>query len=92
MSDRKIVIDEKQAESILDFYGVFGIPIAGDLKDAVKAFRAEQNFENQQKVKICLCKDICENPHPSFKDPIWDLVKTEARKIIEEEDLCRSTN
>lgn len=80
-TSQKIVINEKDAEAILKFHEFFNIPMVPGLEEAVKEFIASPTFENQQKVKLFVCKDIFENPHEGFQDPMWDIPKENAKNI-----------
>ena len=75
--EQKVVISPEDCNAALDFWRHFNIPIPSDLQDAFDSFSKEPNFENQEKVKLQICKAISTTDHEAFKDDMFS-------KIVEE--------
>ena len=75
--DNKVVISPEDCNAALDFWRHFDIPIAAGLQTAMDAFAADPTFENQEKVKLEVCRAISETDHEAFKDEMF-------KRIVEE--------
>jgi hypothetical protein len=75
--EKKIVISPEDCNAALDFWRHFNIPIPSNLQSAFDAFTADSSFENQEKVKLEVCRAISETDHEAFKDEMF-------KKIVEE--------
>lgn len=75
--ERQIVIGPEDCNAALDFWRHFNIPIPAGLQAAFDAFTADPSFENQEKVKLEVCRAIAETDHEAFKDEMF-------KKIVDE--------
>ncbi len=75
--EKKVVISPEDCNAALDFWRHFNIPIAPALQAAMDAFAADSSFENQEKVKLEICRAISTTDHEAFKDDMFS-------KIVEE--------
>ena len=75
--DNKVVISPEDCNAALDFWRYFDIPIAAGLQTAMDSFAADPTFENQEKVKLEVCRAISETDHEAFKDEMF-------KRIVEE--------
>lgn len=75
--DNKVVISPEDCNAALDFWRHFDIPIAAGLQTAMDTFAADPSFENQEKVKLEVCRAISETDHEAFKDEMF-------KRIVEE--------
>lgn len=73
----KVVITPEDVRAALDFWTHFKIPVQSYLTDAAALFEKEQTLENQNAVKLALCKAISETDHEAFKDPIFAPIVSE---------------
>jgi hypothetical protein len=75
--DNKVVISAEDCNAALDFWRHFNIPIAPSLQLAMDSFSKEPTFENQDKIKLEVCRAIAETDHEAFKDEMF-------KRIVEE--------
>lgn len=75
--EKKVVISPEDCNAALDFWRHFNIPIAPALQAAMDQFAADASFENQEKVKLEICRAISTTDHEAFKDDMFS-------KIVEE--------
>lgn len=75
--EKKVVISPEDCNAALDFWRHFNIPIPADLQSALDAFTANPSYENQDRVKLEVCKAISTTDHDAFKDEMFS-------KIVEE--------
>jgi len=76
----QVVISVEDCKNVREYGKHFGVDISDALNKALDAFIADQTFENQNAVKLQMCKWMLTNPHPSFKDKLWE----EPQKLAEE--------
>ena len=89
MSDHKyneiqteVVINADDCENVRKYCQNFQIDIPAELEDALTAFENEKSFENQQNVKLELCKWMLTSTHETYQDEMWDTPKKSAEKIL----------
>ncbi len=75
--DNKIVVSAEDCLAALDFWKHFNIPLPAPLENAVQAFAKDASFENQEAIKLEICKAISTTDHEAFKDEMFT-------KIVEE--------
>lgn len=75
--EKKVVISPEDCNAALDFWRHFNIPIPTELQAALDAFAADSSYENQDRVKLEVCKAISTTDHEAFKDEMFS-------KIVEE--------
>lgn len=75
--ENKVVISPEDCNAALDFWRHFEIPISAGLQSAMDSFAADPSFDNQQKVKLEVCRAISETDHEAFKDEMF-------KRIVEE--------
>ncbi len=74
---KEVVITPEDVNAAFDFWKHFNIPVLPGLQDAVTLFGQDPSFENQEKLKLELCRAISETDHEAFKDDMFS-------KIVEE--------
>lgn len=79
--DKQVVISAEDCMGALDFWTHFDIEPPAELKQAMDKFIANPTFDNQNLVKLEICKTIATSDHEAFKDDMF-------QKIVDE---CRST-
>ena len=75
--DTKVVISPEDCNAALDFWRHFEIPISDGLQLAFDTFSKDPSFENQEKVKLEVCKAISETDHEAFKDEMFQRITEE---------------
>jgi len=78
----KVNISPEDCDAVKKYCSHFGVPGSLDLDKAVEAFKAAPTFENQQNIKLEVCKWIIEGNHESFKDSLWDAPKKAAEEVV----------
>ena len=78
---KKVVISADDCRATLDFWTHFDIPIPQGLSEAVESFSKEQTLENQDKVKLEICKAIATSDHEAFKDEIFSKIVEECANV-----------
>lgn len=75
--DTKVVISPEDCNAALDFWRHFDIPITAGLQLAMDTFAKDPTFENQDKIKLEVCKAIAETDHEAFKDEMFQRIVEE---------------
>lgn len=78
----KVTLSNEDCANIRKYCGHFGVPCSEGLESAIEKFCDENSFENQQEVKLELCKWMLESQHESFKDSLWDAPKEAAQEVV----------
>lgn len=79
--DKKVVISPEDCNAALDFWRHFNIPIPASLQGALDAFAADPSIENQDKVKLEVCKAISTTDHEAFKDDMFSKIVEECEGV-----------
>lgn len=79
--DTKVVISPEDCSAALDFWRHFDIPISEGLQSALDIFAKDVTFENQQKLKLEICKAISETEHEAFKDEMFQRIVEECAGV-----------
>jgi hypothetical protein len=78
----KVVLNSEDIQNIRNFAIHFEVEMSDELKEAADKFNSKPNIENQNNLKLALCKWIKESEHDSFKDSLWDHAKERSTDII----------
>lgn len=79
--DNKVVISPDDVNAALDFWKHFNVPIAEEMQHSFDLFTKDPSFENQQKLKLEVCKAISTTAHPAFKDDMFVKIAEECAGI-----------
>jgi hypothetical protein len=79
--ENKVVISPEDCNAALDFWRHFNIPIPANLQSAFDTFAAQPTFENQEKVKLEVCRAIANTDHEAFKDGMFSKVVSECDSV-----------
>jgi len=79
--ENKVVISPEDCNAALDFWKHFQIPVPQSLQLAMDTFSKDPTFENQDKVKLEVCKAIAETDHEAFKDKMFQRIVEESSGI-----------
>lgn len=78
---KTVVISPEDCNAALDFWRHFNIPIGADLQKALDAFAADPSFDNQEKMKLEVCKAISMTDHDAFKDEMFKRITEECESM-----------
>lgn len=79
-----VVIGLDDVKHIRDFFKHFSVGWNSTLEDACVAFEKLQTFENQERLKIEVCKFITNSKNEIFKDKIFGNLGPETDQITYE--------
>lgn len=79
--DTKVVISPEDCNAALDFWKHFEIPITAGMQTAFDLFAKEPTFENQEKIKLEVCRAIAETDHEAFKDEMFQRIVEECSGV-----------
>lgn len=80
--ERKVVITPEDCAGAADFWTQFEVPMIPELKEAFEAFSKNPSVENQDKVKLAVCKAVGYTDHEAFKDEMFKEIVEECRSIV----------
>ena len=75
--ENKVVISPEDCNAALDFWKHLQIPVPQGLQLAMDTFSKDPTFENQDKIKLEVCKAIAETDHEAFKDEMFQRIVEE---------------
>src|ERR1017187_10056960 len=78
---RVVSITPEDVAGASDFWTHFEVPMPPTLKVAFEKFSKEPTFENQQDVKLQVCKAIGYTDHEAFKDAMFAEIVEECRNV-----------
>jgi hypothetical protein len=79
--ENKVVISPDDVNAALDFWKHFNVPITDEMQESFSLFAKDPSFENQQKLKLEVCKAISLTDHPAFKDEMFVKIAEECANI-----------
>lgn len=71
---KTVVISPEDCNAALDFYRQYKIPISVELQSALDAFTSDSSFDNQEKMKLEICRSISSTDHDAFKDEMFKKI------------------
>ncbi len=74
---KEVVISPEDCMAAIDFWKHFNIPIPNSLDVALAAFSSNPSIENQELVKLEVCKAISTTDHEAFKDEMFKRITEE---------------
>ncbi len=78
---KTVVITPEDCSGAADFWTHFEVPMPVELKAAFEKFAKEQTFENQNEVKLQICKAIGYTEHEAFQDEMFREIVEECRNV-----------
>jgi hypothetical protein len=78
---KTVAITPEDCSGAADFWTHFEVPMPQALKDAFATFAKEPTFENQQIVKLEVCRAIGYTDHEAFKDEMFTEIVEECRNV-----------
>lgn len=77
----KVTITPEDCAGAAEFWKHFNVEMPDSLRQAFAAFEKEPTFENQQQVKLEVCKAIGYTDHEAFKDEMFKEIVEECRGV-----------
>lgn len=78
--ERKVTITPEDCAGAAEFWDHFEIPMPSELKQAFEKFALDPSVENQDEVKLQICRAIAYTEHDAFKDEMFKEIIEECRK------------
>jgi hypothetical protein len=78
----KVVITPEDCSGAADFWTHFEVPMTPGLKVAFETFAANQSIENQNEIKLQVCKALGYTEHDAFHDEMFKEIVEECRNVV----------
>ena len=78
----KVAITPEDCSGAAEFWKHFGIDMLPELKTAFEKFSSDPSFENQQEVKLQVCRAIGYTEHDAFRDEMFKEIVEECRNVV----------
>lgn len=78
---REIVITAEDCNGAAEFWTHFDIEMPAELKQAFERFAKEPTIENQDAIKMFVCKTIGHTDHEAFNDEMFTEITEECRGV-----------
>lgn len=78
----KVAISPEDCQNVRNYCTHFGVELPEHLERALKNFENNVCFENQNDIKLELCKWMLGSQHESFKDSMWEAPKKAAEEVV----------
>lgn len=79
--ESKVIVTPEDAKAAFEFWHQFNVPPMAGLKEAFEKFQATPTFENQEHLKLMVCKAIATTDHECFKDETFQKVAEECNEV-----------
>lgn len=76
-----MAITADDCDGAAEFWKHFEIEMPVELQNAFKTFKEDPSFENQNKIKLAVCKAIGGSSHEAFQDEMFKEVVEECKSI-----------
>lgn len=80
--DTEVAISKNDCQNVRNYGEHFKIKLPKSLEKALQEFEKDNTFDNQNQIKLQLCKWMVTSKHESWQDPIWNEPKVHANEII----------
>jgi hypothetical protein len=81
-AQKEVVISADDCRAALDFWSHFEIPMTSELQKAMDDFAQNPSLENQDQVKLEVCRAISGTDHPAFKDEMFQKIVEECSNVL----------
>jgi hypothetical protein len=78
---KTVAITPEDCSGAADFWTHFEVPMLPELKEAFERFSKDPTWENQQVIKLQVCKAIGYTDHEAFKDEMFTEIVEECRNV-----------
>lgn len=79
---QKVTINVEDCTGAAEFWKHFNVEMSPELKAAFEAFAANPSYENQQEIKLQVCKAIGYTDHEAFRDEMFKEIVEECRSVV----------
>jgi len=79
--ESKVSVTPEECRAALNFWTYFNIPAPRTLVEAVEKFSTEPTLQNQDVLKLEICRAISETDHEVFRDPMFQQIVQECTKV-----------
>lgn len=78
---KAVAITPEDCSGAADFWTHFEVPMLPELKEAFQKFAKDPSFENQNGVKLSICKAIGYTEHEAFRDEMFKEIVEECKNV-----------
>lgn len=89
VQENKVVVTPEDAKAAFEFWHQFQVPVMPGLKEAFEKFQADPTFDNQQHLKLMVCKAVATTEHDCFKDETFKKVAEECAEVAYDMEFDR---
>lgn len=79
---REVVITPEDCSGAAEFWTHFEVPMPPELKAAFENFNKNPTVENQDEIKLQVCKAIGYTDHEAFNDDMFKEIVDECRNVV----------
>lgn len=79
---RKVVITPEDCSGAADFWTHFEVPMPMELRSAFEKFAKDPSINNQDDIKLQICKAIGYTDHDAFNDEMFKEIVEECRNVV----------
>jgi len=78
---KKVLINAEDCAGAAEFWKHFNVEMLPELRTAFERFEKEPTYENQQEIKLQVCRAIGYTDHEAFRDEMFKEIVEECRGI-----------
>jgi hypothetical protein len=78
---KTVAITPEDCNGAADFWTHFEVPMPPELKEAFAKFAKDPSYENQNEVKLQVCKAIGYTEHEAFHDEMFKEIREECKNV-----------
>jgi hypothetical protein len=79
---KKVAINVEDCTGAAEFWKHFNVDMHPELKVAFEKFASDPSFENQQEIKLAVCKAIGYTEHEAFRDEMFKEIVEECKGVV----------
>src|SRR6202166_2400263 len=79
---KKVAINVEDCTGAAEFWKHFNVDMLPELKVAFEKFASDPSFENQQDIKLAVCKAIGYTEHGAFRDEMFKEIVEECKGVV----------
>jgi hypothetical protein len=79
---KKVAINVEDCTGAAEFWKHFNVDMIPELKAAFEKFASDPSFENQQEIKLAVCKAIGYTEHEAFRDDMFKEIVEECKGVV----------
>jgi hypothetical protein len=78
----KVTITPEDCAGAAEFWKHFSVDMIPELKAAFEKFSNDPSWDNQQEVKLAVCRAIGYTEHDAFRDEMFKEIVEECRNVV----------